>query len=362
MLLIMGNHHNSKNNLEPWLAVNLSMSFPGFGQLYAGKKLKGLGFICLQGVVVAIAFWHIFSPNGNTVTGLLFLLVVILLYFVSLFDAYNCVIEQLNIPIIEKIPRTNKDPWFAVFLSRILPGLGHFYIEKAMFGAFFLSLFATFSSLSKILPNLLIVIPVILALSCCHVFISFPKPRRKGQQLLTLIAGIIFIFGAIGSYLPTWIQQKVELFEIPSESMLPTLQIGDRVFVNKVNNYLSRQGDLVVFKEPESAALLESKHDRKKEQFFIKRVIGEPGQIIRISENLVYINDQPLQENYIAQPPVYQWGPEQVPEQSYFVMGDNRNNSFDSHVWGFLANNLIVGRAYKIYWPPARIQSLLKSN
>lgn len=144
--------------------------------------------------------------------------------------------------------------------------------------------------------------------------------------------------------------------------MLPTLQIGDRVFVNKANNYSPKQGNLVVFKEPESAIVLDSEANKKKEQFFIIRVIGEPGRIVKISDNLVYINDQPLQETYIAQPPAYQWGPEQVPEQSYFIMGDNRNNSFDSHVWGFLANNLIVGRAYKIYWPPARIQSLIKSN
>ncbi len=362
MPLIVGNSQNSKLALEPWLAVNFSMFFPGIGQLYAGKKLKGLGLICGQSMVIAIAFWSIFSPGGNTVTGLGCLCIVVILYFWGLFDAYNCVIEQLNVPLAEKIPRINKDPWFAVFLSRILPGLGHLYIEKAMFGAFFLSLFIIFSTLSKILPHLLIVIPIILAFASYHVFIAFPKPRRKGQQLLIVIACGILAFGVIGSYLPSWIQQKVELFEIPSESMLPTLQVGDRVFVNKAHSYSPKQGDLVVFKEPESAIVLESKTDKKKQQFFIKRVIGEPGRIVRITDNLVYLNDQPLQETYIAQPPAYQWGPEEVPLQSYFVMGDNRNNSFDSHVWGFLANNLIVGRAYKIYWPPARIRSLIYHN
>lgn len=353
---------NSQSDIEPWLAVNLSMFFPGIGQLYAGKKIKGWGFICCQVALIAIAFWSIFSSNGNTVTGLACLGIAVILYIFGLFDAYNCVVEQLDIQNYEKIPRINKDPWFAVFLTRILPGLGHFYIEKAILGAFFLSLFIIFSTLTKLLPNLLIVIPIVLAFACYHVFVSFPKPRRKRQQLLTIIAGAIFAFGVISSYLPSWVQQKVDLFEIPSESMLPTLQVGDRVFVNKADNYSPKRGDLVVFKEPKSASLLQSETDKNKPRFFIKRVIGEPGQIIRVSDRLVYINDQPLAENYLAEPPVYQWGPEQVSEQSYFVMGDNRNNSFDSHVWGFLANDLIVGRAYKIYWPPARIQSLLKQN
>jgi len=117
----------------------------------------------------------------------------------------------------------------------------------------------------------------------------------------------------------------------------------------------------MVFREPEGAIVLESETDKKKQQFFVKRVIGEPGQVVRVTDGVVYINNQPLQEGYVAEPPAYQWGPESVPPESYFVMGDNRNNSFDSHVWGFLPKRYIVGRAYKIYWPPARIKSLMSS-
>lgn len=362
MPLIVTNSHHSKFALEPWLAVNLSMFFPGIGQLYAGEKLKGWGLICCQVVLLAIAFWSIFSPRGNTITGLVCLLLVIIIYFFSLFDAYNCVKEQLNEQVSEKIPRIVKDPWFAVFLSRILPGLGHLYIEKAIIAAVFLSLFIIFSSLTKILSNFLLLTPIISASACYHAYISFPKPRRKGQQLIMIIVASILAIGVVGGYLPSLVQQKIDLFEIPSESMLPTLQIGDRVFVNKADNYSPKRSDLVVFKEPKSAIILQSETDKKKQRFFIKRVIGEPGQIVHISDKSVYINDQPLVENYLAEPPVYEWGPEQVSEQSYFVMGDNRNNSFDSHIWGFLAHDLIVGRAYKIYWPPARIQSLLNHN
>jgi signal peptidase I len=362
MPLIVTNSQNSKSLLEPWLAVNLSMFFPGIGQLYAGKTFKGWGLICCQGVALAIAFWSIFSSGGNTVTGLICLFLVVIIYFFSLFDAYNCVKEQLFAQVSEKIPRINKDPWFAVFLTRILPGLGHLYIEKAIIAAVFLSLFIIFSSLTKIFSNFLLLTPFISAIACYHAFSSFPKLRRKGQQLILIIAVFILFFGVVGGYLPSLVQQRIDLFEIPSESMLPTLQVGDRVFVNKAHSYSPKRSDLIVFKEPKSAIAFQSEADQKKQQFFIKRVIGEPGQIVRVSDKLVYVNDQPLQEKYLAEPPVYQWGPEEVPEQSYFVMGDNRNNSFDSHIWGFLTKDLIVGRGYKIYWPPARIQSLLNHN
>jgi signal peptidase I len=118
----------------------------------------------------------------------------------------------------------------------------------------------------------------------------------------------------------------------------------------------------MVFKEPDAARLLESEEDRNKERFFVKRVIGEPGQILRIADGIVYVDNQPLQEAYIAEPPAYEWGPEPVPAESYFVMGDNRNNSFDSHVWGFLPKRYLVGQAYKVYWPPERIQPLIRKN
>lgn len=351
-----------KLTLEPWLAVNLSMFFPGIGQIYAGERWRGWGLIGGAGVLIAIAFWSIFSSNGNTVTGLSCVVLFLIIYIFSLFDAYNCVNKRLNHQTSEKIPRINKDPWFAVFLSRIIPGLGHLYGEKAIFAAVWLSLIIICSSFTSIFSNLIIFVPIISAVACYHVFVSFPTLRRQRQNLIAVIALLVFVFGLASSYLPKWINQKIEIFEIPSKSMLPTLQIGDRVFVNQSKHYLPKRGDMVVFKEPESAKALDPETDQKKEQFFIKRVIGEPGQIVRVTDNLVYINDQPLQENYIVEPPAYEWGPMQVPELSYIVMGDNRNDSFDSHVWGVLPNNYIIGRAYKIFWPPARIKSLINDN
>jgi signal peptidase I len=140
---------------------------------------------------------------------------------------------------------------------------------------------------------------------------------------------------------------------IPSDSMVPTLQVGDRLVVEKIS-YRFRPpvlGDIVVFDPPEQLQQLGFHGD----QAFIKRIIGEPGQTIQIHQGNVYINQQALSEDYIAEPPHYEMPPVQIPDGSYFVMGDNRNNSNDSHVWGFLPNGNIIGRAVFRFWTPDRV-------
>lgn len=362
MPLIVTEGQNSTLAPEPWLAVNLSMFFPGIGQFYAGRKLKGLGFLGSQVILIAIAIWSIFSPTGNTVTGLVCLFPIIVIYILNLFDAYYSATQQLNNQVSENIPRIHKDPWFAVFLSRILPGLGQLYVEKEVVGGFLLSLIILCSGFSSIFSNLSIFIPIISAVSCYHAFAAFRPSRKQKHHLIAVITLSVFTVGLIGNYLPRWIEQKVELFEIPSKSMLPTLQVGDRIFVHKSNHYTPHRGDLVVFRVPKAARLLEGKTIKNKAEFYIKRVIGEPGQIIRITKGVVSIDNQPLKEPYITEPPAYESGPLIIPANSYFVMGDNRNNSFDSHIWGFLEEPYIIGQAYKIYWPPQRIQSLLHNK
>lgn len=362
MPLIVIEGQNSTLAPEPWLAVNLSMFFPGIGQLYAGEKLKGLGFFSSQVMLIAIAIWSIFSPTGNTVIGLVCLVPITAIYILNLFDAYYSATKQLNNQVSENIPRINKDPWFAVFLSRILPGLGQLYVEKEVVGGFLLSLIILCSGLSSIFSNLSVFIPIISAVACYHAFVAFRPSRRQKQNLIAVITLFVFTVGLIGNYLPRWIEQKIELFEIPSKSMLPTLQVGDRILVHKSNHYTPQRGDMVVFKVPKAARLLEGNTAKSKAEYYIKRVIGEPGQIIRITKGVVSIDNLPLQESYIAEPPTYESGPLIIPTHSYFVMGDNRNNSFDSHIWGFLEQPYIIGQAYKIYWPPQRIQSLLHNK
>ncbi|WP_421655219.1 signal peptidase I [Leptothermofonsia sp. ETS-13] len=138
---------------------------------------------------------------------------------------------------------------------------------------------------------------------------------------------------------------------IPSGSMLPTLQVNDRLIVDKLGYYFKspQRGDIVVF-SPTDALQKQNFHDA-----FIKRVIGLPGEKVEVKGGRVYINDKPLKENYIADAPQYQWGPKVVPEGSYLVLGDNRNNSYDSHYWGFVPRDKIIGRAVVRFWPPDRV-------
>jgi signal peptidase I len=143
---------------------------------------------------------------------------------------------------------------------------------------------------------------------------------------------------------------------IPSESMLPTLEVNDRLIVEKVSYHFNdpQRGDIVVFWPNDR---LKQENPSLKDAF-IKRVIGLPGDTIEVREGTVYVNGQPLEENYIAAEPDYQWGPETVPADSYLVLGDNRNNSYDSHFWGYVPRENIIGRAVVRFWPPDRVGEL----
>jgi signal peptidase I len=142
---------------------------------------------------------------------------------------------------------------------------------------------------------------------------------------------------------------------IPSGSMLPTLQINDRLVVDKISYRFTNpnRGDIVVFDPP---AKLHSK-DR-----FIKRLIGLPGDRIEVKNGKVYVNGQILTEKYVAEAPTYTWTKTEssdaaftanqiVPQGHYLVLGDNRNNSADSHYWGFITKEAIVGKAVVRSWP-----------
>lgn len=159
------------------------------------------------------------------------------------------------------------------------------------------------------------------------------------EGLKTIGMGLVLAFG-----IRTFI---AETRYIPSASMEPTLQINDRVLVDKVGYrfHTPQRADIIVFNPTAPLLKLNVRDD------LIKRIIGLSGEQVQVKGGQVYINNQPLPEDYIAVKPNYTWGPAIVPPNSYLVLGDNRNQSYDSHYWGFVPSDHIVGRAVVRFWP-----------
>ena len=180
-----------------------------------------------------------------------------------------------------------------------------------------------------------------------------PKPTAKDSNLWNKIKENVQII-AIALVLAFLIRAFIaEPRYIPSDSMLPTLEQGDRLVVEKVSYYFTppTRGDVVVFEPPEQLQMQGYEQD----QAFIKRVIATAGQIVSVVNGRVYLDNQPLQENYILETPNYTLKPVGIPEGQLFVMGDNRNNSNDSHIWGFLPQQKVIGHAVFRFWPLNRI-------
>ena len=152
--------------------------------------------------------------------------------------------------------------------------------------------------------------------------------------------------------------QVIEPRWIPSGSMLPTLQIQDKILVEKVtpkliskSNLSKLKNKIIVFNVPEQ--LINAGYEA--DTALIKRVIGIPGDKVEVRDGNLYLNDI-AQKNYVFDKNInYSIGPSIVPEESLWVMGDNRNNSMDSHIWGFLPYEKVIGKAIFRYWPLNKI-------
>ena len=170
-----------------------------------------------------------------------------------------------------------------------------------------------------------------------------PQPDESSQgsqslkqflvDLLETIILAVILFFAINA-----VSARVR---VDGFSMLPTLQDGEYVLVNRLayRNNLPIRGDIIVFVSPQSPNL-----------DLIKRVIGLPGDTVKIFDSKVLVNGQMLDEPYIAAAPIYN-GEWNVPAGNLFVLGDNRNDSSDSHAWGLLPAENVIGKAILIYWP-----------
>ncbi|BAU10535.1 signal peptidase I [Leptolyngbya sp. NIES-3755] len=348
-------------NKEPWLAVNLSRILPGIGQIYAGQSIKGWLILLSYFILVGTGGWLIL--NGGFLLGISLLTIALLVLPIwNLFDAHRTA-ARMNSQEFETTRKQSKDPWLAVFLSVFIPGLGHAYLQKWLSAIAFFVVFLILvgfggsqNVLIQVLANLLQFVLAIVVFY--HVYTATPMRRERSSQALALfIAAFVGISIVLSTILAIVIRQFVaEARYIPAGSMLPTLQISDRLIIDKLTYRFEspKRGDIVVFSPTEAL---------KKQNFndaFIKRIIGLPGDRVQVKGGLVYINDQPLREPYIGKENAadYEWGPQVVPPNAYFVLGDNRNNSYDSHYWGFVPRENIIGKATQRFYPFDRVGPL----
>jgi signal peptidase I len=141
------------------------------------------------------------------------------------------------------------------------------------------------------------------------------------------------------------IQATVQSFVVVGISMEPSFYEGQRLLVSKVAYYLSepKRGDVIVFQP------FDNQHED-----YIKRIIALPGDEVEVRKNTVYVNGSPLYETYINDLPEYTMKRTTVPANSYFVLGDNRNHSNDSHSGWFVPRQNIVGKVWLSIWPPQK--------
>jgi signal peptidase I len=142
------------------------------------------------------------------------------------------------------------------------------------------------------------------------------------------------------------VRVALQNFKVEGDSMSPNLHNSEYILVNKVDYMIGKpsRGDIIVFHANPAG---------RPDADFIKRVIGLPGETVAVHNDFVWVNGKKLIEPYIDKfhRPTYDYTPHKIPPNDYFVLGDNRNDSQDSHLWGYLPKHYIIGKAWVSYWP-----------
>jgi signal peptidase I len=337
---------------QPWLAVMLSSVFPGLGHVYAGRRLRATAIVTGMLVLSALIWWGLVSEAGEVWVGLGAAVAAFALALWAAVDAHHRVRDS-NDADFEAARRQTPDPWKAAWLSRLLPGLGHLYLRRPLFG---IALFIGCSVItavarpewvSDVVGGLAGVVAIALA------YFAAPARRETSRRWAIAVLSLLVAQLLVGTGSKFFIRgHVVQAFHIPSASMEPTLRRGDYLFVSRRDRQVPRRGDLEVFVTSDAR------------QAILKRVVAGPGDTVEIRDRILWVNGELQREPYAvhsdskvraeADDHRDHLRPLVVPPESWFVLGDNRDDSNDSRFFGTVPSANLLGRAYRIYWPIER--------
>ena len=336
---------------EPWLAVVLSSFFAGIGQIYAGRKRRGIILILTVVALTCFSIWSILSPKCDILVSAGIYVAILIIWIWNLFDAHKCT-RKANPEDFEAERKLSKDPWLTLFISDLIPGLGHLYIRRWFGGILFMIIAVVLIIETRHHPLLHVGLWAFFSMFVCyHAYILAPIRREPSKRVISIIAIIILCSSLLDSFNRYVFRAYiVEPFRIPTEAMKPTLLPGDRLLARRNNNYLPKRRDVIVFKSPDDPDV-----------YNIKRVAALPGETVEIKNEILYTNGQRVQQpalqnikypfrDYLGM----EGKPYKVPENQIFVIGDNSANSYDSRDFGSIPLSDVIGKAYKIYWPLSR--------
>jgi signal peptidase I len=302
---------------------------------------------------VCLAIWSVLIPKCDILVTAGIYLALGAIGIWNLFDAHKCA-RKTNPGDFETERKQTKDPWLALFLSDLIPGLGQIYVKKWVCGIVFLMALVLLLVIGAEYRLLWYGLwPFLSAFVCYHAYVWAPTRRERSGKTISIIAALIlcsYLLDGVLRY--AFKAYVVEAFQISVNALLPpmkpTLDRGDRVLVRKSSKYIPKRGDVVAFESPEDPG-----------SPWIMRVTGLSGETVEVKDKILYVDGQkvkcPALEKIDYIPDHFGVeAPYEVPASHILVVGDNTANSEDSRFFGAIPQSDVIGKAYKIYWPLSR--------
>jgi len=366
-------------NKAPWYAASLSWIFPGIGQIYAGQAVRGSLLILFSGVCYASLLASLMSSKVPIPVSFVILVSFLVLRVLISIDAFK-VARKSNTSEFEANRKSVKDPWLSVFLSLLLPGLGHAYIRKFFFCVLYIFVFVTLTALSKCSVYIWVILPIYSILVCFHAYSAATNYRGFKKTIVGLFTILVIALYTTHTVVPWVTAETFVQISNPAigPSMEPTTLSGDKIIVNTFIYIGSNPkiGDIVIIPYPKDFYPPKQYQNLLRPRL-VKRIVAAEGESVQVIDDKILVNGverkfniaekwKTLSQAEIAlevesMKPYLRFAvsePYVVSKGCYFVLGDNLGYSVDSRYFGAFPKKDIIGKVVKICWPPSRIRTL----